>query len=273
MSSRIKTMIALLALLAAAVCVPAVASANDEAPPAGASSKTVGFEVLSVDNASRTLRASAECVVETRIEGRAFEAKIGADVDLEKLEVGGHRVGVFDTSTSPPTLVRLVDGGCQRTEPKPEPRPERPDKPDCDRDDDVAGAATSSDDDNAEDKPGCDRRERPVFKGGFLNRVWRFVGEANSYRSGVLNMTVARVLNLPRKYRTQDDELLDEDANVLVGSKTRVYRDGKRVAADRLDDAELVRVHGKLLPPSKWQEDEDGTATPTIRAKKVYVLD
>ena len=71
--------------------------------------------------------------------------------------------------------------------------------------------------------------------------------------------------------RNQDDELLDEDAIVLVGKDARVIKGLKRVSAQALEDANRALVHGKLLPPSKWQEDADGEPTPTIRAKKVHI--
>jgi hypothetical protein len=32
-----------------------------------------------------------------------------------------------------------------------------------------------------------------------------------------------------------------------------------------------VVVVGKLLPRSKWQQDEDGTPVPTLRAKKIVL--
>lgn len=112
------------------------------------------------------------------------------------------------------------------------------------------------------------------FKKGFLNRVWKFVGEADGYEDGVLSMTVTKMLNLPKKFKDQDDELVDEDARVLVAKNVRVYtKKSKRASRNELADAENVRVHGKLLKPSKWVKDEDDEQVPTIRAKKIYILD
>ena len=79
--------------------------------------------------------------------------------------------------------------------------------------------------------------------------MWKFVGEVDYYEEGVLSMTLGKILNLPRKWRTQDDELLDQDTTVLVSERVRVFQDGKRVARDALDAANDVRVHGKLLRP------------------------
>ena len=67
-----------------------------------------------------------------------------------------------------------------------------------------------------------------------------------------------------------------DDGVVLVGSATRVYAGGKRLAADdvaaALDGADRVRVTGKVLAPAKWEKDEDGDPVPTMRARRVVVL-
>ena len=111
----------------------------------------------------------------------------------------------------------------------------------------------------------------PAFGRRFISRVWKFVGEVDFYEDGVLSMTLGKILNLPRKWRTQDDELLDQDTMVLVSERVRVFKDGERVGRDALDEANDARVHGKLLRPFKWLEDEDGETVPTIRAKKIYI--
>ena len=111
----------------------------------------------------------------------------------------------------------------------------------------------------------------PQFVRRFVSRVWKFVGEVDYYEEGVLSMTLGRILNLPRKWRTQDDDLLDQDTTVLVSNRARVFEDGKRVSREALDGANDVRVHGKLLRPFRWHEDEDGEPVTTIRAKKVYI--
>jgi len=41
---------------------------------------------------------------------------------------------------------------------------------------------------------------------------------------GKLSMTLAKVLNVPKRFATQDDDrVLDEDAIVLVGATTKVF--------------------------------------------------
>jgi hypothetical protein len=45
---------------------------------------------------------------------------------------------------------------------------------------------------------------------------------------------------------------------------------GDAVAA-ALDGAHTVVVVGKVRPQAKWQEDEDGTPVPTLRAKEILI--
>ena len=157
---------------------------------------------------------------------------------------------------------------CSVEEPKEEVRPEPDEAKPTDGGgcgDDAARVATGDGEERSDD--GC----LPRFVRRFITRVWKFVGEVDYYESGELSMTLGRILNLPRKFRSQDDELLDQDTTVLVSNRVRVFREGERVDRDALDSANDVRVHGKLLRPRLWRTDEDGSPVPTIRAKKVYI--
>ncbi len=153
------------------------------------------------------------------------------------------------------------EDACSPDEPKPKPEPDG--RESCDEE--VAARPAMDEGEGSED--GC----LPQFVRRFISRVWKFVGEVDYYEDGVLSMTLGKVLNLPRKWRTQDDELLDQDTTVLVGDRVRVFEDGERVEHGALDAANDVRVHGKLLRPRMWRTDEDGSAVPTIRAKKIYI--
>ena len=165
------------------------------------------------------------------------------------------------------------EDGCSKEEPADEPESDEEKSDDSETDDvrscedgPVARKANGSEDD-AEFEDGC----LPQFVRSFIRRVWKFVGEVDYYEEGVLSMTLHRILNLPRKWRTEDDELLDQDATVLVSERVRVFQDGERVGRDALEAANDVRVHGKLMRPFNWVDDEDGETVPTIRAKKVYI--
>ena len=121
--------------------------------------------------------------------------------------------------------------------------------------------------------PGAGDCRPPDMARGFMNRVWKFNGEVDGFDDGVLSITVSKILNLPKKFSDERAEIVDEDARVLVSSKIRVYdKDGHRTKQSDLDDAENVRVQGKMLATGKWQKDEDGQPVPTIRAKKIYIL-
>ena len=277
--------------LAAALLAPPAALANDgngEGSPPSAEPFTVSFEVVGANPDTRVAKVVLECA--GGYSGKGVALKVGEGVEMSAFTVGAHLAGKVDRRTDPPTLVALLDSTCGDQPPKPEcpgttvrngdgdgcPRPERP-KPECPAPDQKVGQSDVPDNMLAAHDGRCENqggdRKAPKFRPSFLNRVWRFEGSADSFEDGVLGMTVETVKGLPRRLRDQDDELLDQDALVLVGSKTKVYgADGKRTTADKLADADRVSVRGKLLQPAQWRDDEDGQATPTLRAKRVYIL-
>jgi hypothetical protein len=124
-----------------------------------------------------------------------------------------------------------------------------------------------------------EHNEPPALMGGFLSRVWRFTADADSYdaTSNTLNVTVNKIANLPNRYKTQDDEIVDKDADVVFSKTTKVFdADGKRLRDESdydaaLDAADAVAVTGKIAPRSKWNKDEDGTPVTTVRAKRVKI--
>jgi hypothetical protein len=253
---RLRISIAALAAVCAALALPAVAPAED-GPAAGP--VTIGLEVKAVDPASRTVQGILHCV-RPELAGRPTSFHVADGVELADL-AQGTVVGVQVQKGTPPEVLAVVPAPCSvqpgATGPAdPGAAPQGPGDPKGDRQDGPDGG----------DGP-------PVLKGGFLNRVWKFVGEVDGYDSGKLSMTLDKILNLPRRFANQDDELVDQDTLVLVGSATRVYDKDGRARASDLENAEHVRVYGKLLRPAKWQKDEDGDPVPTIRAKKVYILD
>jgi hypothetical protein len=118
--------------------------------------------------------------------------------------------------------------------------------------------------------------DAPPLKAAFLNRVWRIAGTAAGFQDGVLDLSADRILGLPKRFAGQDDALVDQDAHVLVGSHTRVFdaahhRLGADAWAAALDAADTVLLMAKLLPRAGWQHDADGTAVPTLRAKKIVI--
>ena len=112
----------------------------------------------------------------------------------------------------------------------------------------------------------------PRFKPGFLNRVWRFNGSVDGVEDQALSMTLESIERLPKRFRTQDDDLLDQDMYVLFSEGTRVYGpDGGLVHTGELERAESAQVRGRLLRPRKWRANEDGDVVPTVRAKRIHV--
>jgi hypothetical protein len=120
--------------------------------------------------------------------------------------------------------------------------------------------------------PGCDTT--PHFKASFINRVWSFDGAVDEVdlEGHTLDMTTSAIEDLPARFASQDDPILDQDTHVLYGPKTKVFGpEGTAVSQDYLEYADSVVVRGKLLPPAKWTENADGVRVPTIRAKRLYI--
>ena len=119
----------------------------------------------------------------------------------------------------------------------------------------------------------------PEFMPSFLSRVWRFNGDADNYDAAknVLNMTITKVLNLPKRFGSQDDDIVDQDAYVVFGEHTKVFdKHGDQLPRESqynhaLDVARTVKVSGKIMPTKKWQKDEDDQPVTTIRAKQVTI--
>src|SRR5215213_9024103 len=78
----------------------------------------------------------------------------------------------------------------------------------------------------------------PHFKASFLNRVWRFNGAVDSFQNTddhVLSITVESIDGLPKRFRNQDDDLLDQDAYVLMSDNIRVFSpDNELISHDEL---------------------------------------
>jgi hypothetical protein len=124
----------------------------------------------------------------------------------------------------------------------------------------------------AQPDPSCDAV--PHFKSSFINRVWSFQGSVDNVDLSAhnLDMTTSGIENLPARFASQDDPILDQDTHVLFKADTKVFGpEGTAVTQDHLDYADDVVVRGKLLPPSKWYVNEDGVRVPTIRAKRMYI--
>jgi len=145
----------------------------------------------------------------------------------------------------------------------------------CGAEGEDAGQPPADGDGEHQDK-GERQGDAPRFAAGFLNRVWRIAGSANGFEDGVLDFTADRFFKLPRRFAEQDDAIVGEDSRVLMGDHTRVWDAAHNrltgdAAAAALDAADIVVVVGKLLPGVKWQQDEDGTPVPTLRAKKILI--
>lgn len=255
-----------LAALAAGALAPA-ASAQGPGPA------MIGLEVKSVDAAARTVTGVQHCVAPDQA-GTIATFKVDLqDFSPNQFPVGAV-MGIEVRWDTPPAITRFGAPPCQIQRPAGQLQPGMP----------GPGGQQQPGMPGGHQQPGMPGPGGPggaggaggQFMPGFLNRVWKFEGEANGYANGRLSITLSKILNLPKKMQMQDDELVDEDALVLVGAAVKVY-DGSRLVPSRkeageLADADRVRVQGKILPPAKWAEDEDGGKVTTVRAKRIYVL-
>lgn len=215
----------------------------------------LGIDVISVDPASRTVQGIVHCTTPDRA-GRPETFTVVRDIQFDQFRPGA-RWGIAVAPNN--VILSTGDMPCQA--------PGGPQGPLGGPQGPFGGPQAPG----GPGMPGGPEGDEPSFARGFLNRVWKFDVSIDDVTSGKMSITIEKVRNLPKRYAAQDDDLVDEDAIVLLGSSVRVYRDGKRVSKSQLDDAEAGRVQGKLLPPRKWQSDEDEQKVPTIRAKKIYL--
>ena len=240
----------------AVIAAVGVALAIGPAAKANHIPANMGLEVTAVDPAARTVTGIQHCVSPERA-GRPATFPVTPDIEFNQFQPGmmwGIAVdaaGVIQSTGDMPCNV-------QRSQPGPGgPGQGGPGRP-------GPGQPGPG---GPQGAPGT-----PQFSNGFINRIWKFNVSVDGYESGKLQVTIESILNLPRRFRTQDDDIVDESAIVLVSGSVRVYEDGHRVSVSELEHADgNAKVHGKLLRPDKWQEDEDGEKVPTLRARKIYL--
>jgi len=244
---RCATVLAL--ILITALAGTASAETGPPPPPGEPGAPPAGGGVAQIDVRAFDPAVGATVIlhcVPPELAGKQVVLTPGAGVDVALLVPGARLIAVMDLPGKTLVKVQAVPAG---GECGPKPGADQPGK----------------------GEPG-DGEKSAEFRPGFINRVWKFRGSASSFETGVLNITVEKILNLPRKFRDQDDDVLDQDAFVLIGSKTKIFgADGKRVPQSALEDADAVVVEGKLLKPEKWREDEDETPVVTIRAKRIHI--
>jgi hypothetical protein len=258
--------------LRASVAVAALAAAlapaaHAQAPPPADGPFVIGFEPKTTDAGAHGVTGVMHCVPPEQA-GRIATFNVADSLDLAGFTPGAAiGIEIAPASDGGKEIVRIVPPPCQF---QPGGAPTGPVPP-------TAGTPPPGQPGGPGSGPQIGPHNGvPTLERGFLNRVWKFEGEADGYEDGVLSMTLSKILNLPKRMGGQDDELVDQDTLVLVGSRTRVY-DANELVRERREAAELasaehVRVQGKMLPPSKWRKDEDDQPVPTIRAKKVFIL-
>ena len=245
--------LATLAALGAMVVAAPAAHANHVQP-------NLGLEVTAVDPATRTVQGIQHCTSPDRA-GRPASFPVTPDIDFNQFQPAMMWGIAVDASG---VILSTGDMPCDAQPQAAQPRPGAPVPPAGGPFPAGPGPAGAPNTPHA--GAGADM---PVFGRGFL--VWKFGVEIDDVDAGKLQVTIGKVLNLPKRMRAQDDALVDEAAIVVLSGGIRIYKNGKPARPGGLSDliGEAV-IHGKLLAPSKWEKDEDGDPVPTIRARKIY---
>jgi hypothetical protein len=88
----------------------------------------------------------------------------------------------------------------------------------------------------------------------------------------VIEVDVNKLLNPPKKFRDEGDDIADQGALLIVDSKVKITKGGKRISLGDIEADDNLKVSGKFVKPGKWLKDEDDEPTPTLRAKRIEVV-
>src|SRR5439155_21453092 len=91
---------------------------------------------------------------------------------------------------------------------------------------------------------------------------------------GKLSMTLAKVLNVPKRFANQDDDrVLDEDAIVVVGATTKVFdKGGHGAPRPSWLTPTTSASRASSCPRRSARPDEEDQPVTTIRAKRITIL-
>src|SRR3954451_8837236 len=117
----------------------------------------------------------------------------------------------------------------------------------------------------------------PKFTQAFLRRTMTIDASTDGLDANTLPISIEAVCGLPKSFDKQAGQLAGGDGVALITSRTSVWKDGQRLAADQklveLDGADTVRLRGRMLPQASWKSDEDGNPVPTLSATRATVTD
>jgi hypothetical protein len=117
----------------------------------------------------------------------------------------------------------------------------------------------------------------PKFSPAFLRRVVTMEASTDGLSENALPISIEAVCGLPRALEKQGAQLAGNDGIALVSSRTSIWKDGVRLAADRklveLEGADTIRMRARLLRQPLWQADEDGEPIPTFTTSRVVITD
>jgi hypothetical protein len=129
----------------------------------------------------------------------------------------------------------------------------------------------------AEDTPDQPSADEPgtAFDDAFFTRFWRVNGEVvgveNTDNGWVVDFDVKKLLNPPKGLEDEGVDVADQGAFLKLSKSVKITHDGKRLEASDLEADDVLVVKGKFLDDVQWLDDEDGTPTPTMRVKRIWV--
>ena len=113
------------------------------------------------------------------------------------------------------------------------------------------------------------------FDDAFFTRFWRVNGEVvgieNTDRGWVVDFDVKKLLNPPKGLEDEVADVADQGAFLKLSKSVKITHNGESVDPSKLAADDVLVVKGKFLPDVQWLDDEDGTPTPTMRVKRIWV--
>jgi hypothetical protein len=93
----------------------------------------------------------------------------------------------------------------------------------------------------------------------------------NTDSGWVVDFDVKKLLNPPKGLEDEGADVADQGAFLKLSKTVKITQDGKRIEPSDLEADDVLVVKGKFLSDVQWLDDEDGTPTPTMRVKRIWV--
>jgi hypothetical protein len=118
----------------------------------------------------------------------------------------------------------------------------------------------------------------PVFSDAFYAITTTITASADGLTGTDLPISIEDVCDVPQSLATEAAQLVGGDGVAVVSPATQVFdATGVQLTGDAattaLGEADTVVLKAQLLPPSGWQQDEDGAPVPTFSVSRADIPD